>query len=176
MQNHYLKSGFSLIELLVYIAIFSIVSGFIWQGIRWIEEKNDHLAKKQATIRQGLQVFDSVSKMVSDLSPVEVYLSDTSNDCLNIGVNSSLKFKSGTDPNFYALFKYANLDCNESSGLNKISDYIFKLNGVNPPLTFFTLAPNQNETKVILNVKLADKTSEYSMMLFEFRSKLIFLP
>ena len=190
MQNHHLKLGFSLIELLVYIAIFSIVSGFIWQGIRWIEEKNDHLARKQAMIRQGLQVFNDVSQMISDLNPTEIELVSGVNNCLKIG-NNSLTFKEGTNvnANFYALFKYdTNPNCDETSTPsppppNKISDYVFKLDsGANPAGSFFTLvstlSPTStlNERIVTFNLKLADKTSDYSTVTFKFRSKWFFNP
>lgn len=179
MQNHHLKLGFSLIELLVYIAIFSIVSGFIWQGIRWIEEKNDHLARKQAMIRQGLQVFNDVSQMISDLNPTEIELVSGVNNCLKIG-NNSLAFKEGqnTNANFYALFKYdTNPNCDETStpSPKQISDYVFKL--ANPAGSFFTISPSSstpNEKIVTFDLKLADKTSEYSTVTFKFRSKRVF--
>lgn len=179
MQNHHLKLGFSLIELLVYIAIFSIVSGFIWQGIRWIEEKNDHLARKQATIRQGLQVFDEFSQMISDLNPTEIELDPDDDNCLKIG-DSSYTFKEGTNANanFYALFKYGNQSCSEPSNPSSPppKDYVFKL--ANPPGPFFTILPSStpNERIVTFNLKLADKTSEYSTVTFKFRSKWVFNP
>ena len=191
MQNQHIKSGFSLIELLVYIAIFSIVSGFIWQGIRWIEEKNDHLARKQATIRQGLKVFDDVSQMISNselgdiaLVPEVIQSVPGVNNCLTIG-GKSLTFKEGpnANANFYALFKYGNTNCavtpapSTPSPEEQISDYVFKLDS-NANLTgsFFTITSTPNEQIVTFNLKLADKTSDYSTVTFKFRSKWFFNP
>lgn len=177
MQNHHLKTGFSLIELLVYMAIFSIVSGFIWQGIRWIEEKNDHLARKQATIREGLKVFNEVSQLISELKPQDILSRDGNWDCLEI-VSGSLKFlELPTNSGFYALKKYSGRDCTQGT-TNQLSGYVFKAIP-NPPGPFFEVtslpATNPNEKTVkFINLMLADKTSEYSLVTFKFRSKYVF--
>ena len=62
--------GFSLVELLVYITIFSIVSASIWQAFIWFQKNHINFTEQQKISFDIDHLYDLLNKDISSADPI----------------------------------------------------------------------------------------------------------
>lgn len=73
--------GFSLVELLVYITIFSIVSASIWQAFIWFQKNHINFTEQQQISFDIDRVYDLMSKDIANANLNDISLN---NDCVHL--------------------------------------------------------------------------------------------
>jgi prepilin-type N-terminal cleavage/methylation domain-containing protein len=92
--------GFSLVELLVYITIFSIVSASIWQAFIWFQKNHINFTQQQQASFDIDHIYDLLNKDIS-ISGLND-LPDNNTNCLHIsGLKITYSFEGG---NLYRYF------------------------------------------------------------------------
>jgi type II secretory pathway pseudopilin PulG len=111
LKNKKLR-GMSLVELLAYTVILSIVTTALFQAIHFIEKMNDDLSNEQQMLNEFnlsiLKLDEFVTNNNSDLIPT--------NNCLS---NKDKAFHFEKDGNFYRL--YESKSCDDSNYLARSS-------------------------------------------------------
>jgi hypothetical protein len=96
--------GSSLVELLVYITIFSIVSDSIWQAFIWFQKNHLNFTEQQQISFDIDHVYDLMSKDIANANVNDISLD---NDCIHLTggdgiayyINSSILYKAKGCPN-----------------------------------------------------------------------------
>ncbi len=68
-NNKRISEGFSLVELIVYITIFSIVSASIWQAFIWFQKNHINFTQQQQASFDIDHVYDLLNKDISSADP-----------------------------------------------------------------------------------------------------------
>ena len=76
------SEGFSLVELLVYIAIFSVVSASIWQAFIWFQKNHINFTQQQKISFDIDRVYDLLSKDILNTDPTQIIYNS---NCLDFG-------------------------------------------------------------------------------------------
>ena len=138
--KHYKLNGFSLIELLVYLAIFSVIGSVVWNGIEWMQDRHtqmDTLVKISSNSSAGLEAMNQA--IAHAVFPPKIF-NATANifantECLEVthrtktGAYNTTTFWFGLDNSTsrYSLYEGSIL-CNATpsiSNLTKLTDPLF---------------------------------------------------
>jgi len=93
LKNKKLR-GFSLVELLVYITIFSIVSASIWQAFIWFQKNHVNFTEQQKISFDIDHLYDLLNKDISISGPND--LPNNNTNCFHIsGLKTTYFFKEG---------------------------------------------------------------------------------
>ena len=104
LKNKKLR-GFSLVELLVYITIFSIVSASIWQAFIWFQKNHINFTEQQQISFDIDHLYDVLNKDISSSSLND--LPNINTNCLHIsGIKITYFFGGGN------LYRYPDEDEN----------------------------------------------------------------
>ena len=140
MSKHYKHNGFSLIELLVYLAIFSVIGSFAWRGIQWAQDRHtqmDTLVKMSSNSSAGLEAMNQA--ITNAIFPPKIFNETASifanTQCLEVtnrtktGAYNTTTFWFGLDNSTarYSLYQGSIL-CNETpstDNLQKLTDPLF---------------------------------------------------
>jgi len=140
MPKHYKHNGFSLIELLIYVALLSIFGSLAWRSIQWAQDRRtqmDTLITISSNSGAGLEAINSA--IANAAFPPKIFNATTGiyadTQCLevtnrnNVGAYNTTSFWFGLDnaTAHYSLYKGSIL-CNAtptSSNLKKITDPLF---------------------------------------------------
>jgi len=179
MKNRLNLSGFSLIEMLVYIAIFSIISFIVWQGIQWMQAKDIEIATQQKIYTEANNAVQTIKKSIETFQGVKAgagISAPTGKPCLII-INDDLSRNVGylfsQDPKtqLYNL-NVVGIDCLITSKTSSLSGSIFQL-GTNPP---FNVATTDSKNFLVkFNFKIAATLNQpYNINFYQVRSPFIF--
>jgi len=154
MNPHYKKpsEGFSLIELLVYIAIFSIVSASIWQAFIWFQKNHINFTQQQKISFDIDRVYDLLSKDILNTDPTQIIYNS---NCLDFG---NIKYYLNVDSSSQKGTLYRSESCSPSD--QKLLENII-IGSDN----FFVIGPqirDPNSNQLILDPNSKYKTITYS--------------
>jgi len=150
------SEGFSLVELLVYIAIFSVVSASIWQAFIWFQRNHINFTGQQQISFDIDYLYDLLNKDISISSPNDLPNSNT--NCLHIsGLKTTYSFERGN------LYRYS-----DENGVCPVSNNSLKpmldkniISDSSDTVNFFVIE-NKNKYKTItysFHVQLDNKTT-----------------
>ena len=155
LKNKKLR-GMSLVELLAYTVILSIVTTALFQAIHFIEKMNDDLNNEQ----QMLNEFNlSVLKLDEFVSNNSISPSDITINCIKNSLAGPLKkaFYFEKDGDFYRLFQSD--DCSSRAGivfstkpifspLDKSNEMFFQEGNVNNSVKYSFIFKSNSELKI----------------------------
>ena len=155
MNPHYKKpsEGFSLIELLVYIAIFSIVSASIWQAFIWFQKNHINFTQQQKISFDIDRVYDLLSKDILNTDPTQIIYNS---NCLDFG---NIKYYLNVDSSSQKGTLYRSESCSPSD--QKLLENII-IGSDN----FFVIGPqirDPNSNQLIPDPNSKYKTITYSL-------------
>jgi len=165
LKNKKLR-GFSLVELLVYITIFSIVSASIWQAFIWFQKNHINFSAQQQISFDIDRVHDLLSKDISSADPAIVDYSKNinadnneisyDNNCLDFG---NIKYYLNVDSSSQKGTLYRSESCSPSD--QKLLENII-IGSDN----FFVIGPqirDPNSNQLIPDPNSKYKTITYSL-------------
>jgi prepilin-type N-terminal cleavage/methylation domain-containing protein len=171
MKNRLNLSGFSLIEMLVYMAILSIISTIVWLGIQWMQAKDIEISTQQKIYTEANNAVQTVKKSIETFEWVDgVAVISTSSDhrCLKIK-DAGYLFSEDSKTHLFSL-NVVGSDCLITSKKSALSGSIFQL-GTSPP---FDVTGSKNFL-VKFNFKIAATLNKpYNINFYQARSPLIF--
>jgi prepilin-type N-terminal cleavage/methylation domain-containing protein len=171
-MNNNLKEGFSLIELLVYIAILTIILGLSWGAIAWMQKQSSSTNKYRKINIDAEIAIKKLSQSIENSSNVSF---DNITQCLNVSNNIWFKFIPGNISKLNALYKFnstatcAQANLTNANNLGQaLSEFDFMIQS-NPFETNSSISKNQ--TVVNLNIKIAENTkSNYTTVFYPVRT------
>jgi|GEM_PF-3014217 len=147
------SEGFSLVELLVYIAIFSVVSASIWQAFIWFQKNHINFTQQQKISFDIDRVYDLLSKDILNTDPTQIiYYSN----CLDFG---NIKYYLNVDSSSQKGTLYRSESCSPSD--QKLLENII-IGSDN----FFVIGPqirDPNSNQLIPDPNSKYKTITYSL-------------
>ena len=140
MSKHYKHNGFSLIELLVYLAIFSVIGSLAWTGIQWAQNRHTQMDTIVTMSSNSSAGLDTMNQAIANaVFPPKIF-NATANifantECLEVtqrtktGAYNTTTFWFGLDNSTarYSLYKGSVL-CSATPSINnltKLTDPLF---------------------------------------------------
>ena len=140
MSKHYKHNGFSLIELLVYLAIFSVIGSLAWTGIQWAQNRHTQMDTIVTMSSNSSAGLDTMNQAIANaVFPPNIF-NATANifantECLEVtqrtktGAYNTTTFWFGLDNSTarYSLYKGSVL-CSATPSVNnltKLTDPLF---------------------------------------------------
>lgn len=140
MSKHYKHNGFSLIELLVYLAIFSVIGSLAWTGIQWAQNRHTQMDTIVTMSSNSSAGLDTMNQAIANaVFPPNIF-NATANifantECLEVtqrtktGAYNTTTFWFGLDNSTarYSLYKGSVL-CSATPSMNnltKLTDPLF---------------------------------------------------
>lgn len=149
-NNKRISEGFSLVELLVYITIFSIVSASIWQAFIWFQKNHINFTDQQKISFDIDHFYDLLNKDISNADFNDILVTDLNDNytnCINVGGVA-----------YY--FDATNLNLYRGSACQTNSNLILKNINLNNRPRFFSVishSENYREINYSFTISLKDK-------------------
>jgi len=166
------SEGFSLVELLVYIAIFSVVSASIWQAFIWFQRNHINFTGQQQISFDIDYLYDLLNKDISISSPNDLPNSNT--NCLHIsGLKTTYSFERGN------LYRYS-----DENGVCPVSNNSLKpmldkniISDSSDTVNFFVIGPlildlQGNPILDLQGNPILDPNSKYKTITYSFHVQL----
>jgi prepilin-type N-terminal cleavage/methylation domain-containing protein len=175
MNNKSNLRGFSLIELLIYMAIFTIISFIVWQGIQWMQQKDLDITAQQKIYAEADNAIQVIKKDIENFdSQLDGEISTDSNfRCLKIK-NKGYLFIEDSKTRLFSL-NQVSIDC-LATNPKKLSSSIFQLDiGIHAFDVSPTPANNSKNFLVKFKFKIASILNKpYSVNFYQTRTPLTF--
>jgi prepilin-type N-terminal cleavage/methylation domain-containing protein len=145
--------GFSLVELLVYITIFSIVSASIWQAFIWFQKNHINFTQQQKISFDIDRVYDLLSKDILNTDPTQIIYNS---NCLDFG---NIKYYLNVDSSSKKGTLYRSESCSPSD--QKLLENI--IIGSDKFFVIGPQIPDPNSNQLIPDPNSKYKTITYSL-------------
>ena len=159
------RSGFTLIELIISIAIIALIVTYLYQSLNVLKNANDHLADKDAVRAYETGIKKLFLLEIMQSTDVNISQTDHKNfDLLTLTSSNSLhniKFPTIT---YLVTKRNGTLIRIEGLGytlpLNRDTVYHVKFDELRKDITHFKLYEDNNKSKLLINIKEAGKPLE----------------
>jgi len=134
LKNKKLR-GMSLVELLAYTVIFSIVTTALFQAIHFIEKMNDDLNNEQQMLNEFNLSILKLDEFVTNSTDLIIR-----DQCIKNGQSEAFYFEK--DGDFYRLIKSD--DCSSKDNIVFSTKAIFNSTNINPPTNRISFFQNRD--------------------------------